>query len=163
MDTGYKVLIICLVISAALLFAAWKADMVNWRIGTCLLVFSAIFLVLSIIGYDAGAVYDKYTAQEKWDNGSVKIEGTISDIYDEKTLDGANTYVVIDTGKGQVVMNLDNKDNTFGDIEYIRNNLKVGDSVSGIVAPVDNTLNEVYGSIRITNAADGIAGLQGEQ
>lgn len=48
-------------------------------------------------------------------------------------------------------MNLDNKENTFRDAEYIRNAIRVGDSVSGIVAPVDNTFTEVYGSIRITD------------
>lgn len=154
MDTGAKIFIICLVVSAALFFTAWKLDMVNSKISTCLMCFLAFFIILSLFGFSAGDSYDKHIAQTKWDSGSTKITGTISDIYDEKTLDGANTYVVIDTDNGEIIMNLDNEDNIFRDSEYIRNNLRVGDSVSGIVAPVENTLNEVYGSIRITDTIE---------
>lgn len=77
----------------------------------------------------------------------------MTDIYDKATSDGINTYVVLDIEGGQVAMNLDNEDNSIADVEYLRNNLRIGDSVSCIVAPVEDSLNEVYGFIRITDNA----------
>lgn len=128
----------------------------NVDLGVPTVVLSIGFMFLSMLTLIFGAEnWGRQLAKEnlRLADGNPSISGTVTDIYDKATSDGINTYVVLHKEGGQVAMNLDNEDNSIADVEYLRNNLRIGDSVSCIVAPVEDSLNEVYGFIRITDNA----------